>query len=213
MAHRIYISPSNQEKNRYVAGGTNEAVQCNKIGVAVAAALERCGFETKVNGVDKMALRVKESDAWGADLHLPIHTNAHNGKVKGTRLFCYDKTGKGHRACMAVMAALAPITPGTSDSITVKKFYEVKYPKAPTAYIEVGFHDNPEEAQWIIDNTEDIAEAICKGVCDYFGVEYVAPSKTIYRVQVGAFEKKEYAQRMVDSLKAAGFGDAYIKQD
>jgi cell division septation protein DedD len=34
-----------------------------------------------------------------------------------------------------------------------------------------------------------------------------------YRVQVGAFSKRENAQAMLDKLKAAGFKDAYIKLD
>lgn len=209
---KIYISPSNQAANRYAVGDTNEAVQCNKIGTALAADLERCGFQTKVNGTDKMAKRCAESDKWGADLHLPIHTNAHNGKVKGTRLFCYKKGGEGYKACMAVMAALAPITPGESDSITVHHYYEVKRPKAPTVYVEAAFHDNAEEAAWIIDHTEDIAEAICKGVCAYFGAEYIAPAdEKFYTVQVGAFRKKEYAEAMAAKLAKAGFKDAYIK--
>lgn len=222
---KIYISPSNQEKNLYAVGNTNEAVQCNKIGNALAAALERCGFETMVNGKDNLSVRCKESDKWGANLHLPIHTNAHNGMVKGTRLFCYDKTGAGHKACMSVIAALAPITPGESDSVTVHHFYEVKHPKAPTVYVEVGFHDNKEEAAWIIEHTEDIAEAICRGLCAHYGVDYVAPGdnqpepeqetvkpeepEELYRVQVGAFAKREYAQALLDKLQAAGF-DGFI---
>lgn len=217
---KIYVSPSNQTANRYAVGDTNEAVQCNKIGTALAAALERCGFQTLLNGTDKMAKRCAESDKWGADLHLPIHTNAHNGNVKGTRLFCYDKTGEGHKACMSVMAALAPITPGESDSVTVHHFYEVKHPKAPTVYVEVGFHDNKEEAAWIIDHTEDIAEAICRGLCTHYGVEYVSPNaqeqetvkpEKLYRVQVGAFKNKDYAVEMLKNLKIAGF-DGYITE-
>lgn len=211
MAYKIYVSPSNQEKNLYAAGSTNEAVQCNKIGEVLSNALRRCGFETRINGKDTMAVRCRESDEWGADLHLPIHTNAHNGEVQGTRLFCYDKIGAGYKTCLAVMGALAPITPGESDSITVKHFYEVKHPKAPTAYVEVGFHDNKEEAEWIIKHTEDIAEAICKGVCQHFGVSYITPTKAIYRVQVGAFENIKYAEAMLARLKEAGFTDAYIR--
>ena len=37
-----------------------------------------------------------------------------------------------------------------------------------------------------------------------------AQKGTIYRVQVGAFSKKENAERMLTKLKAAGFTDAYI---
>ena len=94
-------------------------------------------------------------------------------------MFCYAKNGNGYKACAAIMAALAPITPGESDSITVNNLYEVRCAAAPTAYIEVGFHDNQAEAQWIIDHVEDIAEAICRGVCHYYDVKYLPADQQV----------------------------------
>ena len=211
---KIYISPSSQTDNKYAKGNTTEAIQCRKISVALVAALDRCGFDAMTNLTGDMYARVAESNKWGADLHLPIHTNAHNKKVMGTRLFSYDTKGEGYKACKAIMATLAPITPGSSDSITAQRsLYEVKKANAATAYIEVGFHDNATEALWIIDNTEAIAEAICKGVCKYFSVAYVDPvvpaATVIYRVQVGAYSKLDNAEAMQKKLKAAGF-DGFI---
>ena len=217
---KIYLSPSDQNYNIYAVGDTNEAVQCRKIAVALAAALERCGFQAKAGLEDSMSLRVSQSNEWGADLHLCIHTNAFDGTVKGTRLFCYDKTGEGYRACVAVMAALSPITPGESDSIAIQHFYEVRAANAATVYLEVAFHDNKEEAAWIISHIDEIAEAICKGVCKHYGVGYVTPKAQEpvptapdkwYRVQVGAFRNLDYAQDMLKKLQAAGFTAAYIK--
>jgi glutamine amidotransferase-like uncharacterized protein len=128
----------------------------------------------KTNVTDEMEARVAESNAWGADLHVAIHTNAFNGQVQGTRIFSYDTSGEGYKACKAVMATLAPITPGESDNIKAwPGLYEVGHSDAPTVYIEVAFHDNKEEATWIIDNTEQIGEAICKGICNYYGISYV----------------------------------------
>jgi hypothetical protein len=53
--------------------------------------------------------------------------------------------------------------------------YELKAPKAPSVYLEVDFHDAPNIAKWLIENTEEIGETICKGVCAYYGVKYIAP--------------------------------------
>lgn len=216
MAKKIYISPSDQTRNLYAAGNTNEAVQCRKIAAALVAALERCGFDAMTNLTGGMEARVAESNRWGADLHVPVHTNAFNTEVKGTRLMSYDLTGAGYKACKAIMATLAPITPGTSDSITARNtLYEVRAAKAPTAYIEVAFHDNVTEALWIIDNTEEIAEAICKGICNYYGQAYVAPvlqpaKKTWYRVQLGAFQNPDNATALQEKLTAAGFPGSII---
>lgn len=211
---KIYISPSDQVSNTYAVGNTNEAVQCRAIAQYLDAALKRCGIDSKTNttagGSSGMSVRVKESNDWGATLHVCLHTNACNTKVQGTRLMAFDLKGFGYKACEAIMETLAPITPGTSDNITARPgLYEVKNTKAPCAYIEVAFHDNKEEAQWIIDHKEDIAEALCKGLCNFYGVTYVPKESVIYRVQVGAFQKKAYAEELMRDLMKSGY-DAFI---
>ena len=170
---KVYLSPSDQESNVYAYGNTTEAVQCGRIAEACRAALERSGVEVKVGHMISMAQKCSESNAFGADLHVPVHTNAFNGKVMGTRMFCYSAGGKGMAACKAIFARLAPITPGESENIQVNAdYYEVRVPAAPTAYIECEFHDTVEGAKWIVENTVLIGETIARGICDYFGVTF-----------------------------------------
>lgn len=221
MSKKIYLSPSDQIANAYAYGNTTEAAQCRKIVAACKTALERCGFAVKTNfddGSNAMYNRVKESNSWGADLHVCIHTNAFNGKVSGTRLFSYDTNGNGYKACKAIYNVLAPITPGESESITARPgLYEIKNTNAPCAYVECEFHDNAEIAKWIIENVVTIAEAIAEGICNYFGVTYKATEKTeeniLYRVQVGAYSVKANADAMLARLKAAGFDGFIVKVD
>ena len=221
---KVYLSPSDQTKNAYAYGNTTEAEQCGKIADACRAALERCGVSVKVGHMISMQQKCSESNAFGAELHVPIHTNAFNGSVMGTRMFCYN-TGKGMAACKAIFARVAPMSPGTSENIQVNpKLYEVRVPKAPTAYLECEFHDTVEGACWLVENTTAIGEAIAHGICDYFGVAYKAAEQPkparpeqpatdkLYRVQVGAFASRANAEKMVQRLKAAGF-DAFIRQD
>ena len=49
------------------------------------------------------------------------------------------------------------------------------YSNAPCVYVEADFHDVPDIAKWLIENTVAVGEAICKGICNYFGVSYIAP--------------------------------------
>ena len=174
---KVYLSPSDQTKNAYAYGNTTEAEQCGKIADACRAALERCGVSVKVGHMISMQQKCSESNAFGAELHVPIHTNAFNGSVMGTRMFCYN-TGKGMAACKAIFARVAPMSPGTSENIQVNpKLYEVRVPKAPTAYLECEFHDTVEGARWLVENTTAIGEAIAHGICDYFGVTFKAPEQ------------------------------------
>ena len=173
MTKKVYLSPSDQTNNRYAYGNTTEAVQCGKIAEACRVALVRCGIEVKVGQYDTMANRCAASNAFGADLHVPIHTNAFNGQVRGTRMFCYNSNGEGMKACKSIFAVVAPLTPGTSENIKVNsELYEVRVPAAPTAYIECEFHDNAESAKWIVEHTSEIGEAIAHGICNYFGITY-----------------------------------------
>lgn len=219
MSRKIYISPSSQWENTYAAGNTNEAAQCRRIGLALSEALSRCGFETMVGSENStMYTRVAQSNVWGADLHVPVHTNAFNQTMMGTRLFCYDLTGEGYKASKAIFDCLAPVVPGESDGIRAVQYYEITRSNAPCAYVEAAFHDNEEQAQWIIDHVTEIAEAICKGICKYFETDYISPDpepEVIYRVyrQVGSFINKEYAERMADSVKSEGYDAIVVEVD
>lgn len=179
MAKKVYLSPSDQTKNTYAYGNTNEAVQCGRIAEATKKALKRNGVQVKIGHMISMAKKCAQSDAFDADLHVPIHTNAYNGSVSGTRMFCYNTTGEGYKACKAIFARLSKLTPGKSENIKVyDELYEVRIPSAPTAYIEVDFHDVPSVAKWIIKNTTLIGETIAQGICDYFGISFKsAPTK------------------------------------
>lgn len=177
MAKRVYLSPSDQRSNSYAVGDTTEAIQCGRIAEACKAALERSGVEVMLGQYDTMANRVAESNWFKADLHVPIHSNACNGKASGTHLFCYsgDRNSAGYKACQAVLDVLGPVTPGAPDVIRAyPALYEVKHPVATTVYIETDFHDVPRIAQWIIDNTTLIGETIAKGLCAALDVPFVA---------------------------------------
>lgn len=214
---KIYLSPSSQHENPYAYGGTNEAAQCMKIAQACEVALKRCGFNVAVGG-GTMYTRVPDSNKWGADLHVAIHTNAANGKTTGTRCYGYRSGGDGFRAAQAIFNVLAPITPGTSEGVFENRsWYEMIKTRAACAYIECEFHDVPETAKWIIEHTTDIGEAIAQGICNFYGVAYIPETPhepetpaQLYRVQCGAFSKKENAEALVARLKSAGF-DAIIK--
>lgn len=176
MSKKIFLSPSNQGNNKYAYGNTNEAAECGEMAQAAEKALKRCGFEVKTMQWETAQARCKAANEWGADLYIPIHTNAFNAQVTGTRIFVREMKGESYEAAKDIFSELAPITPGRSENIsTYPELIELKQPKSPAVYIEVDFHDNKEAAKWLIENTEAIGEAICKGVCKHFGVKYVEP--------------------------------------
>lgn len=173
MSKKVFLSPSNQYDNHYAYGDTTEGVQCGKIAEACKTALIRNGVDVMLMHDESMQEKCQRSNAFGADLHVPIHTNAFNHSVMGTRMFYYSVGGAGARACKVIFDLLSPITPGTSESISANPdLYEIRVPSAPTAYIECEFHDTVEGAKFIVNNTTLIGETIAKGICKYFGISF-----------------------------------------
>lgn len=215
MSKRIYVSPSSQNANLYATGGTNEKEQCEKIAKACVAYLQKMGFQVKTRYNSDMYVRVSESNAFNADMHIAIHTNATaSHKVTGgTSVLLYSLSGERKKAGQAIFDRLAPITPGKSAEkiVAYPDFYEIKSTKAIAVYCECEFHDTKEGSDFIIKNTTSIGEAIAKGVCDYYGVEIQeknnasSDDETLYIVQAGAFKDKKNAESHMEKLKEAGF--------
>lgn len=222
MSKKIYLSSSNQGSNPYAAGGTNEMIQCNRMADAAKIALERCGFQVKkAPQGQSMGTSITESNNWGADLHLPLHTNAFNGSADGAYVMVYSDTQRNMNAAKCLYDSIFAVTPGrTRRSIGVRQdLAELRDTAALAVYLEIDFHDIVHIAQWLIDNPKTVGEAIAKGVCNYFGITYKsaenpAPqpySGRLYRVQVGAFRDIANAQRREQALKDSGFSTYLLK--
>lgn len=170
---KIYLSPSSQDKNIYAAKNTNEEVQCNRIAEFARIALLRCGLEAKkAPQGQSMYDNVAESNAWGADLHIPVHTNAGGGD--GTLVMVLSKTAERMKYAQPIYNALAAVSPGKDDGIrAVSNLYEINRSRCICVYVECEFHDDPALAEWIVANAKALGEALAKGVCDAAGVEYI----------------------------------------
>lgn len=215
---KIYLSPSDQISNTYpntaLYNGhvTSEAEQMRRVADALERALIRNGFTVKNNQISSMASRVSESNSWKSDMHVCIHSNGCNGVVSGTRMFSYDTHGEGYKACKKVFDVLAPITPGTSENIKAyPSLYEIRNSDAICVYIEVDFHDVPDVAKWIIANVDTIGEAICQGICDYYGDGYFPPEEEKKEpvsewVEVGSYLVKEQDGAIVAKPKGGIYG-------
>lgn len=171
---KIYLCPSKQTANKYAYGNTNEQEQCNRIAEAAHKALVRCGFEVKrAPAGQAIETSVKQSNEWGADLHVPIHTNAGGGR--GCVVFVSSLTADRLKFAQPVYDEISKVTVADEKyGVRSAGFYEIKYSNAKCVYIEAEFHDNAKDAKWIIDHVVDLGEAICRGICKGAGVAYVA---------------------------------------
>jgi len=175
--YKIYLSPSTQEKNVGVGSyGTEEKVM-NQIADILQAILIKKGYEVFRN---KPTMTLKEtvtnSNLNKVDLHLAIHSNAmgsgSNGKARGCVVLCHKFQGTGYEFAKRIYIELSKITPAADRGIVKgedyfgegKHLYETAYTTAPAALVEIAFHDNKEDAAWIITNMDLIAEALAKSI-------------------------------------------------
>ena len=180
---KIYLSPSMQPNNVYAAGDTNEQIQCSLIASYARDALLRCGFEAEKAPEGQSAEEnIARSNAWGADLHVPIHTNAGGGR--GCVVFVYALTDDRLLYADAIFEAINGITLYPSVyGVRTAGFYEIRASNAMCLYVECEFHDSEELALWIIDNVKELGEAICRGICAASGVAYVPEDEASERWQ------------------------------
>lgn len=199
---KVYLSPSNQTGNKYNGVDTNEAEQCEKIAAKLKDILTKKGLDVMIaERSEDMETRCKNSDKFESDLHIPIHTNASNGTVGGTRVFFYSEDSK--EVAKTVYDSLYELTPGGSDNLSkVTDLYELHHTDAPGVYVEVEFHDVEAYAAWITKHTDEIAEHIAKGIENVFLNCEI--KKGVYTQEVAKEEAKKE-----EAAKPANTGDNF----
>lgn len=178
---KVYLSPSLQEYNPYVDGG-NEEYYMNLIADGMEPYLAASGIEVDRNRPDMtLTQAIADSNQANPDLHLAIHSNAAPpsaaGRYTGADIYYYPTSTAGKRFAETIQDNYKKVYPDPSDVdiIPTTTLAEVRRTKAPSALIEVAYHDNPEEAQWIRDNINNIARNLSQSVAQYFGVPFVEP--------------------------------------
>ena len=190
-APKVYLSPAMHMANPCVYPRPDgkqcyEALENNEYIDILEPILNRCGIETKRgyrrtpmngdNGDAIMKQNVRESNAWGADVHYVSHTNASaNGTAQGCHpmYYTYSKNGKKLGEIMAKYRK--QIYPRTVKLVARSDLYELKKTNAVAFYEEHAFHDNLEDITWFHTHMKEIAESTAKGLCEYFDIPYVEP--------------------------------------
>ena len=188
---RIYLSPSNQEHNAGVGKYGTEEERMHELARKVAVLLKARGFETRKSvptwGMPQV---VADSNAWRASCHICIHTNAGGSGADGTIAF-YGSTA-GHALTDAIYGYVAKASPGADEGVRPwPGLYEIAHTNAPCAYLELFFHTNYKEVADYLANEAKYAEAIARGVCDYYKVPWsLKPAVTGEVVKVPVPVKK-----------------------
>jgi len=173
---KIYLSPSTQEYNEYVNGGTEEQYM-NLIADAMIPYLQAEGIQFTRNTPEMTAgSSIRQSNEGNYDFHLAIHSNAsagdRAGQNKGTVVYYYPGSSNGKRAAEIIAQNFRNIYPNPElvKILPATNIGEVSKTKAPSALIEVAYHDNIDDANWIKNNIDLIAQTLVKSLSEYFNM-------------------------------------------
>ena len=162
----------------------------------------------------------------GYDLFISEHSNALNGKVRGVEVFYSLRRLVDKVHAQALSKAISTVMNNPNRGAKTRQYPnkpEVDYYGVIRAaasvgcphifLVENGFHDNPQDEAWLKQdsNLRKLAQVQADIICSILGVKLQPPSdgKTLYRVQVGAFKNKGYADNLANKLKADGY-DTYV---
>lgn len=177
----IYLSPSTQENNLFVNGGTEEYYM-NLIADAMIPYLEASGIQYTRNTPNMTAASsIRASNAGNYDLHLAIHSNAapegQYGSKRGSDVYYYPRSRQGFRAATIFANNLREIypLPNLVRTVPTTTIGEVTRTRAPSVFLELAYHDNINDANWIKNNIQNIAANLVVSLTDYFGIPFVSP--------------------------------------
>lgn len=178
----IYLSPSTQENNYFVSGGTEEEYM-NLIADRMIPYLNASGIRYTRNTPQMTAVSsIAASNAGNYDLHLALHSNAapegKYGTVRGSIVFYYPGSSKGREAAEIFANNLRSIYP-LPDKVRAEPtttIGEVRRVRAPAVFLELAYHDNTDDAAWIKNNLDEIARNLVLSLTDFFQIPFLTPT-------------------------------------
>lgn len=172
---KIYLSPSTQEYNPYIIGGASEEENMNRLADALVPYLNELGIQYDRN-TPQMTARTSIEQAnqkGGYDLYLALHSNAapeeFAGMLQGPDIYYNPANPESRRAAELIADEFRRIYPEPQlvDVRPTTELGEVVRPNYPAVLVETAYHDNPEDAAWILNNFDAIARALANAIQEF----------------------------------------------
>lgn len=179
----LYISISTQEKNVCKICKSEEN-HMGIIGNYMIPYLTASGVIWRKNQPTMSHVSSKnESNKLFPKIHLALHSNAFNGKIKGNHTYYKPFSVEGKKAAIILNDAEKAIYPFPALCkvfFAVMKFTEIFGITAPIAIIdEMFFHDNLEDATWGHSHMKELAKCKAQAICKILGKTFIDPNITL----------------------------------
>lgn len=166
---KIYISPSDQTANEGVGSYGNEADRMQQLSDALVPKLKSAGH-TVYGGDNSKDIyeRVAEGNSKDVDLYIALHSNAAGSTARGATALYYTTSTNGKKIAQLCVNKISEIDGAApARPLISSTYYEVKQTNAVATILEVAFHTNETDVKFIINNMDEIAQAICDAVDAY----------------------------------------------
>ncbi len=199
---RIYLSPSTQEFNPYVTGRGSEEGYMNLLADALVPYLLSNGIQYTRNTPQMTAASsIRQANQGEYDFYLALHSNAspegQYGQNRGIVAYYYPGSSAGERAAEIFARNLKEIYPLPDRVFTqaTTVIGEVRLSRFPAVLLEIGYHDNYEDAVWIETHIPQIAENLARSLTEYFYLPFIlptAPREGVVTTSYGNLNLREY---------------------
>lgn len=149
-----------------------------------------------------------------ADYFVSFHRNSSPipGQYTGVETLVYNKSGIKYDMAQNIAGALGELG---FQNLGVKErpgLIVLRRTTMPSVLVEAGFLNNDQDNAMFDDKFDEIAQAIASAILGTLGEEEVT-SPTYYRVQVGAFKNRQYADQLLYELLDQGYPAFLLDQD
>ncbi len=120
-----------------------------------------------------LTARVREANAWGADVFLSLHTNASvNSSATGSEALIYSTSSSvANGLATDILEEMTRYT-GLRNRGVVERpgLYVLRRTNMPAVLVEMGFITNPDDANLMVYSPDLFAEGIYRGILKYYNL-------------------------------------------
>ena len=193
-----------------VYNGRQEKDDALRLTLAVGEILQNNGIDvqyTRTTDVYQTPYeKAMEANNAGVDFFISIHRNSYptDNEVSGVETLVYDLSGLKYQMAQDINDQLEAVGFVNLGVNARPNLVVLKRTKMPALLVEAGFINSDIDNQLFDDNFQDIAQAIASGVLDTLDSAGIIKDNQ-YRVQVGAYRNRRYAERLLRELMEEGY--------
>lgn len=128
---------------------------------------------------------------------IPTPPRCSYGENRGIIAFYYPGSSNGRRAAELIAEQLRQIYPLPNQVTTraTTSLGEVRQPRFPSVLVEIGYHDNYDDAVWLEGHWDAIAQQLARALTEYFGLPFIypmEPASGTVAIQYGTLNLRDY---------------------